>query len=194
MGKSLDNYQLSVRREERLFAGEWRDQLEALMTPQFLWSQLQPPAWLSAMEEFKRLPEREQCVICYELLKNPQLFGIEFSQKPGRHEVMHDEHFPTITTKVKMLIGKRFLTAADLLLIQGFPLTIVEQLIQNLDLKEVHLRSIAGNSFELGAIASTLIAVLVYWPRGERSSFNESRAVREEVSLEELQAMFDLPS
>ena len=94
------------------------------------------------------------------------IWAIEFSQKPGRHEVWPEGRFGTIFTKVKVLFVQlqRFATGVDFLLIQGWPLGLVEKIIAAGRFSEAQLRKLAGNSFELGAIASALIAVLVHMP------------------------------
>ena len=57
--KQLENLTAEKEEPEGSF-GEWRDQLETLMTPQFLWSHLQPPEWLANLTLYSRLPERER--------------------------------------------------------------------------------------------------------------------------------------
>ena len=60
--KQLENLTAEKEEPEGYF-GEWRDQLETLMTPQFLWSHLQPPEWLANLTLYSRLPEREKCLL-----------------------------------------------------------------------------------------------------------------------------------
>ena len=111
----------------------------------------------------------------------------------GRHEVWATEFFGTITTKSKIISAllKRFLTGADLMMIQGWPLDVLTALLENPQIKDNHLRMIAGNSFELGAFVSVLLSVLTHFPRlsPEQTPRNHEGA-GEDTSLDALQQMF----
>ena len=132
---------------------------------------------------------------CFELLKSPEAWGVEFSQKPGRHEVWRHKKYGTITTKCKVLIipKRKFMCGPEFLLVQGWPREIIEKMCRKLGPKfrDSAYRFLAGNAFEAGAFIVVLLSVLIHWPKVTKETTGAGDIGSGEVDLDAMSSLFD---
>ena len=92
---------------------------------------------------------------------------------------------PSIQEKIVQL--RRFATGADFLMIQGWPLGLIQHLF-SCGLSDIQFQHLAGNSFELGACAAAIIAALTHMPNPIKKEGSDD----DEGTLDEIADLFQI--